>query len=352
MKRKLKPAAITAISALMLTSCGEGAESSSRPEDASSTAVTTVTTTAATTTVTTQISESVTTTVTTPSEEIRPADPVLNAELFRGVGKGVDVTVDEDRIVETAMVGEQSFSLVIDLSKWENHTTPKDMVQLSRLFWQSYPRMYARFGALTEAPYDVVIAIENSGYEVAEASGDLIHLHDMWLAEHPGDYDCITHELGHIVQNASSWDDESLEFGNYTELFADLCRFEYPLDDGTYNDANWVLRNVNEQDSRETSVRFLVWLDYMYSDYENGIDLMARFCDVCFNSSYPADQWEEAWQEIFRDTSLEGKTIGDVWQMYADSDFALLDSQAEPGNVPELLEQYNIRSKLKQLDEE
>ena len=345
MKRKLKPAAITAISALMLTSCGEGAESSSHPEESSSAAVTTVSTT--TTAVTTGTSETVTTAVTAPPEEIRPSKPGLTAELFRGVGKGVEVTVDEDRIVETAMVGEQSFSLVIDISKWENNTAPKDMVQLSRLFWQSYPRMYARFGELTEAPYDVIIAVENSGNEAAETSGNLIHLHDMWLARHPGDYDCITRELGRIVQNGSAWEEGNLEYASYTDLFADLCRFEYSLDDGSYNDSVWTLQTVEAQSTRETSVRFLVWLDCMYSDYKNGIDLMARFCDICYSGSYAAGQWNEAWQEIFLGTPLEGKNVSEVWELYAGSDFAGLDSQAEKGKTSELLAKYDIRGRLK-----
>ena len=46
------------------------------------------------------------------------------------------------------------------------------MVVLSRLFWQYYPRMFARFADLSGAASDVIHAIENDGYAVAESGGD------------------------------------------------------------------------------------------------------------------------------------------------------------------------------------
>ena len=352
MKRKLKPAALTAISAIMLTSCSEGAESSSRPEDMSSAAVTTASS-VTTTTVTTSATEPVTTAESLPAEESIPdSRAFLSQELFADVGEGVEVSIDDDRIIETAVVGEQGFSLVFDLSRWENHTSPEDMVQLSRLFWQSYPRMYARFGEITEAPYDVIIAISNHGSKAARTSGNIIRLHDQWLADNPGDYDCITRELGNIVRNSSSWDEEFLEYGSYPDLFADLCRYEYPLDGGAFNDEVWALPTADVQNTRETSVRFLVWLDCIYSDYANGIDLIARFCDICSSGSYSFDQWEAAWQDIFLDTPLEGKTADEVWKLYTESDFAKLDSQAEKGKTSELLAKYDIRGKLELPDKE
>ncbi len=41
---------------------------------------------------------------------------------------------------------------------------------LSSLFWQYYPRMFARFADLSGTASDVIHAIENDGYAVAETS--------------------------------------------------------------------------------------------------------------------------------------------------------------------------------------
>ena len=359
MKPKLKSATLSAIACITLTSCGNSSDGSSLPEDTSSAAVTTttaVTTTAAATTpeVTTAAVTTVTEDLSLAPEDSSAAEPEtpLTEDLFDNIAKYVDVRIDDDRIIQTAVINDRGYSLTIDLSKWEHHTSPEDMVQLSRLFWQCYPRLYERFGEITNAPYDVVLAIENEGYPVAEASENLVHLHDMWLPENPGDYDCITHELGHIVQVGSEWDDAFLEYSSYSELFADVCRYEYPLNGGYFNDAVWTLQTPVTQDSRETSVRFLIWLDYTCSDYSRGIDLMYRFCDICFNNRYPADQWSEAWQDIFRDTELEGKTADEVWKMFTESEFATLDATAEKGGTSELLSRFDIRENVKKTDTE
>lgn len=359
MKKLIKPAALSALAALTITSCGSD-DSSSRSADSSAAASVTASTTT-TPAVTTSASEtsSVTTSVSTvttavseadasslPEEDSSAAKTALTEELFKNVYEGVDVRIEDDRIVETAVVNEIAYSLTVDLSKWEHNTSPEDMVQLSLLFWQSYPRMYERFGEIAEAPYDVTLAIENEGSAEAEASGNVIHLHDMWLPSNPEDYDCITHELAHIVSNSSAWDGEYLESSNYTELFADVCRYEYALDNGYFNDAVRPLQAAGPQDSRQTSVRFLLWLDYNYSDFSEGIDLIYRFCDICFSGRYPSGEWDEAWQEIFRDTALEGLSADKVWEMFAGSDFARLSAEAEKGGTSELAAHCDIRAKV------
>ena len=362
MKKLIKPAALSALAALTITSCGSGDSSSSLPDDSSAVAPATTTTTTTTAAVTTPAAETttVTTTVTTavseadvsslPEEDSSVPKTELTEELFKNVCEDVDVRIEDDRIIQTAVVNDIAYSLTIDLSKWEHNTSPEDMVQLSRLFWQSYPRMYERFGEIANAPYDVTLAIENEGYAVAEAGGNFVHLHDMWLPGSPEDYDCITHELGHIVSDGSNWDSEYLEFNNYIELFAEICRYEYALDNGYFNDAVWTLQTTDTQNSRETSVRFLLWLDYNYSDFSNGIDLMYRFCDICFNSRFPAGEWNEAWQEIFRDTALEGLSVDEVWKKFADSDFARLSADAEKGGTSELAAHCDLRKKVKETE--
>ena len=67
--------------------------------------------------------------------------------------------------------GDTSGSITAETA-WEHYTTPEQMVVLSSLFWQYYPRMYARFADLSGAASDVIHAIENDGYAVAETGGD------------------------------------------------------------------------------------------------------------------------------------------------------------------------------------
>ena len=178
--------------------------------------------------------------------------------------------------------------------------------------------MWARYADLSEAPKDVVLAVENEGYGVAEASGNFVHLHDEWLRKYPEDFDCITHELAHVIQNG--WDSDYLEDSGYIERFSDCSRYEYAMDNGYYNDGEWTLQTVADEPTRSASVRFLVWLDYYYTD-ENA-DILRNFLSVCRNSKISSSQWARGWQAVFSGTQLEGKTVDEVWAMFAATDFA------------------------------
>ena len=201
------------------------------------------------------------------------------------------------------------------------------------------------FSDLSSPPTNVTLAIENEGYEVAWASGNLVHLHDQWLYRFPEDYDCITHELAHVIQNG--WDDTYLEESGYIERFADCCRYEYALDNGFYNDDEWTLQTIADESSRGESVRFFVWLDYMYSDETT--DILRKFFAVCRNGYISGDKWGSAWQEVFSGPKLAGKSIDEVWAMFAASDFANLSSYSDHGSGSDLLSQYPIRDKIEAL---
>lgn len=257
--------------------------------------------------------------------------------------RSISTQIQSDRIIQKGQVNGQDYSLTIQLQKWAHQTSVEQIVVLSQLFWECYPSMYERFHDLSEPPTDVVLAIENEGYGIAEQSGDFIHLHDAWLSENKTDYDCITHELAHVIQGAG-WESDYLEYSDYTERFADCCRYEYAMQDGIYNDSVWTLQTPDAEDTRESSVRFLVWLDYFYSDDDT--DILRRFLQICHDMTYPAENWDAAWQEIFEGTELAGKSIDEVWEMYAASDFAYLSSEAESGERSALLSRYAIRSKL------
>ena len=350
MKLKKTAAALAAIA--FLTACSRYADSAVNPSDstASEPAVTAPTAEVSESSTAPEASAAAQETEITDRTAAPPVtdaaeSAVLPPELFTAALDGIAVTVSRDAVLQTGTVSGQKFSLTINLEKWEQFTTPAQMVVLSRLFWQCYPRMYARFADLSGAPSDVVLAIENEGYGIAEAGGNFIHLHDQWLYQFPEDYDCITHELAHVIQK--DWDEDYLEDSGFTERFADCCRYEYALDSGYYNDGQWTLQTPDTESSRGASVRFFVWLDYMYSD--TGTDIMRNFFDVCRNQRIRPKQWADAWKDIFAGTKLEGKTADEVWAMFAESDFAYLPSQSGQGSGSDLLEHYAVREKLKSL---
>ncbi|MBP0967027.1 MAG: hypothetical protein J5722_05310 [Oscillospiraceae bacterium] len=272
----------------------------------------------------------------------------LRPEKFSAALPGVEITVSGDKVLQKGKVNGQDYALTLDLSKWEQHTTTEQLVELSRLFWQCYPRMWARFADISDAPTEITLAVENEGYGVAEAGGNHVHIHDQWLYKYPEDFDCITHELAHIIQNG--WDGNYLEDSGYIERFADCCRYEYAIDSGYYNDGEWTLQTVADESTRSTSVRFLVWLDYNYSDADT--DILRNFLAVCRNAKISSDRWERGWQEVFAGTQLAGKTIDEVWAMFAASDFANLSSYSDHGSGSDLLAQYPIRDKVKQRESE
>ena len=171
--------------------------------------------------------------------------------------------ISEERRYHCAKVNGVDYSLTVDLTKWEGNTDLSQIETLESLFWQVYPKLYDRFGIYSSAPTDVELLIENEGYEIACAWDNKVHLHDMWLHDNPEDFDCYAHELAHLIQNG--WSEDYLEYDSYIERFADYCRYIYAYDDGKYNDKGWTLQTVETEDSRELSVRFLVWLDYELS---------------------------------------------------------------------------------------
>lgn len=332
---------------MFLTACGGG---SSVPETASSVAETTTsagttttetsTLTAVTTAAATEYGVFTTTTEAVPLTDL--SDPARVEQLFSAALDGIAVEVREDSIIETGTVHGTQYSLTLDLQNWAHFTTLHQMTELSRLFWQCYPNMYARFGDISDPPVDVILTIENDGYEVAAAWENHIHLHDQWLWQYTEDYDCITHELAHIIQNG--WNSDFLEYSDYIERFADCCRYEYAMDGGRYNDSVWTLQTIADESTRESSVRFLVWLDTCYSDADS--DVLHRFAEVCRSMRYLPEEWDAAWTEIFTGTALEGMTIDEVWARFAGSDFAYLSSYAEAGETSELLAAYPVRERL------
>ena len=274
-----------------------------------------------------------------------PDNCIIDPTVFDRLDSSIELVFKDKTIIEIGTVNGRRYSFTVDLTGWKGNTSADQIGELSRLFWQVYPALYERFGVLSNAPCDVILLIENSGYEIAEAWENKIHLHDMWLFNNPEDFDCITHELAHTVQNG--WDGDRLEYSSYIERFADYCRFIYCMDNGGYNDHGWTLQTVADEPDRESSVRFLVWLDYKISDGSR--DFMKDYFLVCTKGEYASSDWKKAWIKLFQGTAFEGKSIDDVWKEYAGSDFASLSSNAERGETSELLAKYDVRNKTRKV---
>jgi len=264
-----------------------------------------------TTTITTASSSETETTAEASQTETSASDTTLSPT-------NIKETPIDNGIIQEATVDGISYSLTVDLAKWEGNTTEEQISVLEDLFWEVYPRMYKRFGIYSKAPLDVVLHIENEGYEIAEAWENNVHIHDLWLKDNPTDFDCFTHELAHVIQNG--WDQEYLEYSGYIERFADYCRFTYAYKNGLYNDEVWDLQTVEVEPDRESSVRFLVWLDMELSIPDN--DFMYKYFCLCTDQRVPASDWDKAWEELFSGTKFEGETIDQVFDLFASSDFA------------------------------
>jgi len=278
---------------------------------------------------------------TTPCIDI--AERGITKEAFDAYLKDfVATTLYPNKIHQIGIVDGKKYELTIRLTRWTGRTTPEQIVLLSRLFWANYPKMYKRFGEAGESPTEITLDIENRGYGIAWNAGKLVHLHDGWLEKWKNDYDCITHELAHAIQNG--WDGETLEYDSFIERFADACRFLYAFNNGEYNDWGWQMQTVGDEPTREDSVRFLVWFDYFYSTPDN--DLLLNYFKVCRSEKYPTAEWKTAWAEIFKGSALEGRDIDDIYAEYAKSEFAALSTKGKNGTSP-LLEKYDVRRNTK-----
>ena len=274
---------------------------------------------------------------TTPSINI--AEKGISVEMFDAYLKDfVTTKLTTREVKQVGTVDGTTYKLTIRLTRWTGRTTPEQIVILARLFWANYPKMYKRFGAAGESPTEITLDIENKGYGIAWNMGKLVHLHDGWLEKCPEDYDCITHELAHAIQNG--WDGDTLEYSSYIERFADASRYLYAFNNGEYNDGHWQMQVLDREPRREDSVRFLVWFDYFYSTEDN--DLLLKYFTVCRSQKYPTASWKEAWAEIFKGSALEGRDIDDIYEEYTKTEFATLSTKVENGTSP-LLSKYDVR---------
>ena len=166
------------------------------------------------------------------------------------------------------------------------------------LFVTVYPQMAAEYNE--NAPEFVKIYIYSG--DSIYTSYSCVYLSASYLTENPLDYDCLTHELMHVVQHYPSYDPSWLAEG-----IADYARYVYGLNNDA---AGWSLKTPTAgssyTDSYRTTAAFLNWLETK-SGVGSGIvkELDARLRAGTYDTENHSD-WEE----------ITGKSLDTLWTDY------------------------------------
>lgn len=169
--------------------------------------------------------------------------------------------------------------------------------RMTDVFFTVYPQEAKRFNKKTARKVTFVI---DPAYEgVAAASSGIIRFSPKWMLSRPGDVDVVTHEVFHIVQSYP----HRAGPGWLTEGITDYVRYKFGVDNAG---ANWSLPDYNPKQSYTNSYRitgrFLAWTEKnVNKKIVDELDAALR------TKTYTPEIW----------TKLTGKTVDELWQMYA-----------------------------------
>lgn len=200
------------------------------------------------------------------------------------------VAVKADTIAYTG--NGYTLTIVNNASSFSGATRQK----LVDTFFEVYPQMAGRFNP--SATRSVTYTIDPNYSGVAYTAGTSVVFSAAWLAGNPGDTDCSTHELMHVVQGYPSYNPVWL-----IEGIADYARYQY----GVNNPASgWSLPNYSSgqsyTDSYRVTARFLAWAEMNINNtIVNQLDTRLR------NNTYSANSWNE----------VTGYSVDQLWSMYA-----------------------------------
>ena len=121
---------------------------------------------------------------------------------------------------------ESPFKLKIE-GDWELIERKDYVDDLIELFYNVYPRLYARFGLDDpNVPMTITFKADKNSEAIAYNAGSLIAVQTAWANDAPYDIGFFAHELGHAIQQYGGkmeYKDESW----WTEFMADHCRNRY-----------------------------------------------------------------------------------------------------------------------------
>lgn len=165
-------------------------------------------------------------------------------------------------------------------------------------FFTVYPKIVAYFNP--NAPHTVTIKIDTAydGIAYADTKSATIHFDPDYPLSNPGDWNVITHESTHVVQQ---YNDVPVP-GWMTEGIADYSRVRF----GVHDYSGWVLpeysASLSYKDGYSTVARFLYWTEAHYHD---GI---AQEIDKEMRAGTYSDT--TTWMK------LTGHDFADMWAMY------------------------------------
>ena len=74
----------------------------------------------------------------------------------------ITTALTENEVKQKGTIGGIEYKFTIRLTRWTGRTTPAQILILSRLFWQVYPKMYSRFGAAGKSPTAITVSPSSS----------------------------------------------------------------------------------------------------------------------------------------------------------------------------------------------
>ena len=180
----------------------------------------------------------------------------------------------------------------------EGEEAPAHRALFEELYFACYPVMREVYGT-TDAT-EVTIFFHHAPDSIAYTDGQSIFVSIEYMDAHPEDYNLLTHELFHVVQNGYAGDDPFIPV--LTEGLADYARAQY----GYRQDDNWVLSSWQEGQSYMDSYRvtggFLNWISQRY-----GERTIIRLNRTLHEGRYTADVWQ----------NYTGQTLDALWAEYA-----------------------------------
>ena len=168
--------------------------------------------------------------------------------------------------------------------------------RILNIFRTQYVKMAEQYNP--DAPRTVMCTVDPDYDGVAYASGNRITVSANWLKNNPGDADCVTHELFHVVQGYPTYDPVWL-----IEGMADYARSAF----GVYNDlSGWGFPGFDQDqhytNSYTVTARFLAWcVKYVNPSLVVELDGLFR------QNTYTEGAW----------VTLTGSTVDDLWAEYA-----------------------------------
>jgi hypothetical protein len=191
-------------------------------------------------------------------------------------------------------IEEKGFKLLF-LSN-DSTFSPVVKTAMIKTFFTVYPPLVERFNK--ESLRRVVFIIDKAYDGIAVAFNGWVVFNPKWFAGNPKDFDVVTHEVMHIVQNYGN----NNVPGWVTEGIADLVRYRYGINNA---EANWSVPDLQPDhhytSSYSVTARFFAWLEERKDPL-----IIDKLNMAAHTGKYHDNIWVE----------LTERTIDQLWEEY------------------------------------